>query len=243
MNPDQDRGWVKSIAYSSDGKLASASLDTVNIWNTHDGQLLDTLFHKGNVLTVCYSPDGEQLASGSTEYSSWGNPSATVNIWNCDSKHLSYTFNYKNQEMIDVGYNPDGTQFAVFTHSYCRPSTLYVYEIFPDVHDLEIRQIFLLKFLKDYYEKNKKSLYIDRSNSFLFETFASLPQKITEWLHKSGYVELMASEKNKKELQVNLYNPSSTASYKNLSKNISDYFRRGYLQFKKFYKSNASAEN
>jgi WD40 repeat protein len=56
--------WVKSVAFSPDGKLVvSGSWDeTVRLWDTVTGAALQTLEgHSGSIRSVAFSPDGKQV--------------------------------------------------------------------------------------------------------------------------------------------------------------------------------------
>ena len=57
---------VTEIAYSSDGtRLAVSGSRGVWIYDAHSGDELDLLTgHRGELLSVSYSPDGQTLASG-----------------------------------------------------------------------------------------------------------------------------------------------------------------------------------
>ena len=58
--------WVRSVAFSPDGKrLASALDDTVKVWDAQTGQELLTLKGTPTVSSVAFSPDGKRLASAS----------------------------------------------------------------------------------------------------------------------------------------------------------------------------------
>jgi WD40 repeat protein len=67
---------VLALAFSPDGKLASASMDhTVKLWDPRAHKLLHTYTgHAGWVTSVAFSPDGKLLASGSWD--------ETVKVWN-----------------------------------------------------------------------------------------------------------------------------------------------------------------
>lgn len=59
-------GWVISIAFSPDGRLAATGSEdkTVRIWNVRTGEMLTTLQgHTARVETIRFSPDGRLLAT------------------------------------------------------------------------------------------------------------------------------------------------------------------------------------
>jgi WD40 repeat protein len=66
---------VLGVAFSKDGRLASASADqTVKVWNPATGAVLLTLRgHTDAVTRVCFSPEGRRLASASRD--------GTVKVW------------------------------------------------------------------------------------------------------------------------------------------------------------------
>src|SRR5262249_31918487 len=70
-------GLVRSLAYSPDGKLlavASQGNTTIRIFDLATGQCRRVLSgHTAGVNTLCWRPDGQQLASGAVD--------GTVRLW------------------------------------------------------------------------------------------------------------------------------------------------------------------
>ena len=66
-----ENGGLGPVVYSPDGGavgLRASSDKTVKLWNAASGDCIRTLSgHENWVLSVVYSPDGEQLASGSDD--------------------------------------------------------------------------------------------------------------------------------------------------------------------------------
>lgn len=59
---------ISTLAWSLDGRLASGSLDhTVRIWDVEEGATVELKGHLGEVTGVAWSPNGERLASVSSD--------------------------------------------------------------------------------------------------------------------------------------------------------------------------------
>ncbi len=98
------RGKVNGISFSPDGKtLASASDNTVKLWNV-DGTLLRTIpGHQERVTSVTFSPDGKMLVSTSAD--------KTVKLWSRDGQLLR-TFIGHRGWVNSVSFSPDGKMLA-----------------------------------------------------------------------------------------------------------------------------------
>lgn len=60
--------------------------------------------HEGNVLTVAYSPSGEQIASGGTD--------RTIRLWNLQGDLVAPPFRGHQETVTSIAFSPDGTMIA-----------------------------------------------------------------------------------------------------------------------------------
>lgn len=107
-------GWVRGVAISNDGTVASASEDkTIKLWQSDDGSLIRTLRgHQDWVISLAFSPDGQQLASSSYDQ--------TVRIWGIETNAAGVIFNdlhdvftpENDNWILDVAFSPDGRAIA-----------------------------------------------------------------------------------------------------------------------------------
>ena len=120
---------VVSVAFSADGNtLASGSFDkTVRLWDadtssiiitelehivihtltghTEIGSLTHTLTgHTDAVVSVAFSPDGNTLASGSSD--------ETVRLWDAEIGSLTHTLTGHTDAVVSVVFSPDGNTLA-----------------------------------------------------------------------------------------------------------------------------------
>ncbi|MGB3420273.1 MAG: hypothetical protein WBA52_07530 [Dolichospermum sp.] len=94
-------GVVKA---NSSAVVKSTSQPQVNS-NQFIGNLLQTLTgHSNSVISVAYSPDGQTLASGSSDN--------TIKLWNVKTGNLLQTFKGHFNWVYSVAYSPDGQTLA-----------------------------------------------------------------------------------------------------------------------------------
>jgi WD40 repeat protein len=99
-------GPVRSLVFSSDGKLASGSEDkTVRVWDGITGQQLwVTDAHKDGILAVAFSSDAKKLASASKD--------KTVKLWDVSSAQKLVELIGHKFEVSAVAFSPDGKTVA-----------------------------------------------------------------------------------------------------------------------------------
>lgn len=118
---DGHTGWVRSIAFTPDGTLATASTDhTIKLWNIQRNQLIHTLSgHTDMVSDIAISPDNRLLASTSRD--------GTVRLWNIATgqPHTPtsadggfYALPQQNEQTprgwtTGLAFSPDNTHLAV----------------------------------------------------------------------------------------------------------------------------------
>jgi WD40 repeat protein len=116
-------GPVNSICFSPDGqRLATGSgvwdaqerrpvSGEVKVWNARTGQQLLTLQgHKGFVTSVCFSPDGQRLATGSTDN--------TAKVWDVRTWKELLTLQGHVSWVRGVAFSPDGKRLATGSGGY-----------------------------------------------------------------------------------------------------------------------------
>ncbi|MEH1959058.1 MAG: hypothetical protein V7L05_04040 [Nostoc sp.] len=99
--------WVKSVAFSPDGKtLASGNDDkTIKLWDVKTGAQIRTLqAHSGLVRSVAFSPDGKILASGSSDN--------TIKLWDVTTGAQIHTIQAHSDSLRSVAFSPDGKTLA-----------------------------------------------------------------------------------------------------------------------------------
>lgn len=99
--PSPPTNVVKSVAWSPNGQLASASSDkTITLWDPESSQNSQILYgHTDAVEIVAWSPDG-RLASGSQD--------GTVIIWNLESGLPAQTLQGHSKDVTSVAWSAEG---------------------------------------------------------------------------------------------------------------------------------------
>ncbi len=96
-------GWIRSVAFSPDGKrMVSGGADnTIKVWDTATGEDLATLSgHGGSVSSVAFTLDGRHIVSGSND--------STIKLWRMDVSRELSKFVGPEEKIYSVAFSPDG---------------------------------------------------------------------------------------------------------------------------------------
>jgi WD40 repeat protein len=101
-----DRLSASLIAFSADGKkLATAGATKIHIWDFTARKLLHTIDgHKRAIQSICFSPDGKLLVSGSTD--------DKIRIWNVATGKMEREIEAEQDGVLAVAYSPTGRTIA-----------------------------------------------------------------------------------------------------------------------------------
>jgi WD40 repeat protein len=93
---------LRSVAFAPDGSIAAGAEDgSILIYRTASGELLQTIAgHRGPVLSLAFSPDGERLASGGWDRS--------IRVWRWAEGRQLMSFDGHTSLPRSVSFSPDG---------------------------------------------------------------------------------------------------------------------------------------
>ncbi|MGH7496266.1 MAG: NACHT domain-containing protein, partial [bacterium] len=96
---------VLAVSYDPNGELLASAGGVIRIYRASDGKLLRSLEgHQNTVWSVHFSPDGEKLASGSSDQS--------VRLWEVKSGKLLRSLEGHQNLVRSVQFSPDGEKLA-----------------------------------------------------------------------------------------------------------------------------------
>src|SRR5581483_12389150 len=100
-------GFVYALTYSPDGKtVATAGSYTIDLWDVATGRRLHALAgHATPVVSVAFSPNGSELASGDGE-------EGTLIVWSLKDRKPRHTFTGHFPNVLSLAYSPDGKVLA-----------------------------------------------------------------------------------------------------------------------------------
>ncbi len=98
-------GWIKSIAFSRDGKrILAGDHGSAYLWNTSSGRLIRTLDTQngGAGTAVSFTPNGARIAAINSD--------GSVSLWNINTSRRIRTF--EGQKVKLVSFSPNGKKIA-----------------------------------------------------------------------------------------------------------------------------------
>ncbi|KAK3816668.1 MAG: WD40-repeat-containing domain protein [Benniella sp.] len=107
------RGRVVYSPNSSQIASGSSIDHTVRLWDIRTGTCIQTLNgHDSNILSIAYSPQGDQIASSSDD--------KTIKIWDVESGECRIIWIGHTRYVSEVIYSPKGTQIASRSYEIVR---------------------------------------------------------------------------------------------------------------------------
>jgi eukaryotic-like serine/threonine-protein kinase len=106
-NLSYNRDWYKRIRFSPDDRqLAVIMTKVIQIWDLDKGVLRASLrpTQGGSINCLCYRPDGQKLAAGSSE--------CGITIWDTSSLQEERTLVGHTYDVLTLDYSPEGRHLA-----------------------------------------------------------------------------------------------------------------------------------
>lgn len=98
--------FCKSLEISRDGsKLLSVFDNSINIWDTYSGELVNSLRIENDILNASFSPDGKEIASTSHNSIDIWEAESLMPVDSIDVSAKAVLFGNNNKEIIVVNYN------------------------------------------------------------------------------------------------------------------------------------------
>lgn len=99
-------GDILSVAFSPDGTLLATGIDcSITVWQVAESKPLFSLEgHTAWITALSFSPDGQQIASGSHDQ--------TVRFWDVQTQQSQYPLQGHQSWIQAIAYSPDGTLLA-----------------------------------------------------------------------------------------------------------------------------------
>ncbi|MHB2020810.1 MAG: protein kinase family protein, partial [Candidatus Xenobia bacterium] len=102
---DGQPAWIWSIAFSPNGKMVAAADDrSALVFEVDSGKVISTMPHPVRCLSVSFSHDGRQVATGAAD--------ARVRVWDVASSKEVHRLTGHRGQVSSVVYSPDGFLLA-----------------------------------------------------------------------------------------------------------------------------------
>ena len=98
FGPDKEKRWM--VRYSPDGRYLAVARDNVYMLDLRSSRVVEYDTHSHQPYTICFSPDGDHLASGSVD--------GSITVWDRRSAKVVKTFVGHAGVITSIDYSSDG---------------------------------------------------------------------------------------------------------------------------------------